>query len=72
MLATTCRERGSAIGYTGPVDSLIDTLEVFATHKTGIDIIVGERDGAQFLKVKVQNSPVNGVQERATATQRVL
>lgn len=33
------------------------TLKVFAAHKTGIDVYVGQRDGAQLLKVKVQNTP---------------
>ena len=33
------------------------TLEVFPTNQTGIHIYVGQRDGAQLLKVKVQNAP---------------
>ena len=48
------------------------TLEVLAAHKTGIDVVVGERDRAELLKVKVQHCPVNGVQEGAMAAQGVL
>lgn len=33
------------------------TLKVFAAHKTGIDVDVRQRDGAELLKVKVQNTP---------------
>lgn len=33
------------------------TLEIFPTYKAGIDVDVGERDGAEFLKVKVQHTP---------------
>lgn len=33
------------------------TLKVFPTYKAGIDVDVGERDGAEFLKVKVQHTP---------------
>lgn len=35
----------------------IHTLKVFPTYKAGIDIYVGERDGAEFLEVKVQHTP---------------
>ena len=48
------------------------TLEVLPTDQTGIDIVVRERHRTQLLKVKVQNSTINRVQERAMATQRVL
>lgn len=33
------------------------TLKVFAAHKASIDIDVRQRDGAELLKVKVQNTP---------------
>ena len=37
------------------------TLEILATNKTGVDIVVGEGYAAQLLKVKVQHRTVNGV-----------
>lgn len=48
------------------------TLEVLAAHKASVDIVVGERHRTQLLKVKVQHSTVNGVQEWTAATQRML
>lgn len=33
------------------------TLKVLPAYKAGIDIDVGEGDGAEFLKVKVQHTP---------------
>lgn len=33
------------------------TLKVLPAYKTSVDIDVGQRDGAKFLKVKVQNAP---------------
>lgn len=33
------------------------TLKVFPAHKAGVDVDVGQRDGAKLLKVKVQNAP---------------
>lgn len=35
----------------------LQTLKVFPTYKAGIDIDVGKRDGAEFLKVEVQHTP---------------
>lgn len=35
----------------------LPTLKVFTTYKASVDVDVGERDGAQFLKVKVQYTP---------------
>lgn len=33
------------------------TLEVFPTYQAGVDVDVGERDGAKFLKVEIQHAP---------------
>lgn len=33
------------------------TLKVLAAHKAGIYVDVRQRDGAELLKVKVQNAP---------------
>lgn len=33
------------------------TLKVFPTYQASIDVDVGERDGAKFLKVKIQHAP---------------
>lgn len=33
------------------------TLEIFPTYEAGVDVDVWERDGAEFLKVKVQHAP---------------
>lgn len=33
---------------------LASTLEVLSTHQTAIDILIGHRDGAYFLKVEVE------------------
>ena len=38
------------------------TLEILATDQAGIDVVIGEGDATQFLKVKVQHRAVNGVQ----------
>lgn len=33
------------------------TLKVFPTYQASIDVDVGERDGAKFLKVEIQHAP---------------
>ena len=38
-----------------PQSPFILTLKVFSTDEAGIDIVVGEGDGAKLLKVKVKN-----------------
>ena len=48
------------------------TLEVFPTDKTGIDVVVGERDRTELLKVKVEDCAVDSVQEWTAATQRMI
>lgn len=48
-----------------------NTLKIFPAHETGIDIIVGERDRAEFLKVKVEDGSIDGVQIRAAPAQLV-
>lgn len=35
----------------------LPTLKVFPTYQASIDVDVGERDGAEFLKVKIQDTP---------------
>lgn len=41
------------------IDRTLDlpTLKVFPTYQASIDVDVGERDGAEFLKVKIQDTP---------------
>ena len=34
-------------------------LEVAAAHETGVDVLVGQRDGTELLKVKVEQWPVD-------------
>ncbi len=41
------------------------TLEVFAAHEAGVDVLVGEGDGAQLLEIKVQDC--SGKQKREGA-----
>ena len=38
------------------------TLEVFPTHQAGVDVDVGQRDGAQLLEVKIQHAPARRAQ----------
>lgn len=35
----------------------LQTLKVFPTYQASIDVDVRERDGAEFLKVKIQDTP---------------
>lgn len=35
----------------------LPTLKVFPTYQASIDVDVGERDGAKFLKVEIQHAP---------------
>ena len=37
------------------------TLEVLAAHQAGVDVDVGQADGAQLLKVKIEHVAVDGV-----------
>ena len=46
---------GVGVGVRG----LASALEVFAADQTGVDIDVGERDGAEPLKVKVEHGAVD-------------
>lgn len=43
------------------------TLEILATHQAGVDVDPCQRDGAQLLKVKVQQRPIYGIQVWADA-----
>ena len=46
----------------------VHTLKILPTDKTGIDVIVGEGDGAELLEVKVKDGSVDCVQVRAAPT----
>ncbi len=48
------------------------TLKVLAADEAGVDVVSGEGDRAELLKVEIQDGPVDGVQIRARATQGVL
>ena len=60
----TPKQAGTATSYL--------TLKVFPTDEACIDIVVGEGDGAELLKVKVQNRTVDGVQIWAAPAEGVL
>lgn len=47
-------------------------MEVLAAHKAGVDVVSGERDGAELFEVEVKDGSVDGVQVRAATAQRVL